>query len=199
MRCELTFLQRMDIIGNTEITAVPVSRLQNNTGQIAGVPENPRTITRDKFERLKQRIMRSNLLGVFPLKVFRTGGKYVTLGGNQRLRAAKAIGLKEVPCIILPDETDAETLREVVILENTHDGDNDWDAMANSWDAVELADWGVDAANWGIEPEKAKKKTKEKRRCVFIELEEDGCIVIGGTQYSAGDTIDAATLRSYLQ
>ena len=188
----------MDIIDNTSICIVPIGKIANNNGQIPDVPANPRTITKAQFERLKERIAKNNLLGVFPLKVYEYNRKFVALGGNQRLRAAKALNMSGVPCIIVPAEADAETLQEIIILENEHDGENDWDALANDWDAVKLSDWGVDAANWGLEPKKAEKKQREKRNCVYIELNDDAGILIGNTMYCGGDSIDADTLKTYL-
>ena len=188
----------MDIIDNTSICIVPTCKITNNIGQIPDVPANPRTITKEQFERLKERIAKNNLLGVFPLKVYEYKGKFVSLGGNQRLRAAKALNMSGVPCIIVPAEADAETLQEIIILENEHDGENDWDALANDWDAVKLSDWGVDAANWGLEQQKDEKKQREKHNCVYIELNDASNIIIGSTMYCAGDTIDADTLKSYL-
>ena len=188
----------MDIIDNTSICIVPTGKITNNSGQIPDVPANPRTITKAQFERLKERIAKNNLLGVFPLKVYEYKGKFVALGGNQRLRAAKALNMSGVPCIIVPAEADAETMQEIIILENEHDGENDWDALANDWDAVKLSDWGVDAANWGLEQQKAEKKQREKRNCVYIELNDASNIIIGSTMYCSGDTIDADTLKSYL-
>lgn len=188
----------MDIIDNTSICIVPTGKIANNNGQIPDVPANPRTITKAQFERLKERIAKNNLLGVFPLKVYEYNRKFVALGGNQRLRAAKALNMSGVPCIIVPAEADAETMQEIIILENEHDGENDWDALANDWDAVKLSDWGVDAANWGLEPQKAEKKPREKRNCVYIELNDASNIIIGNTMYCAGDAIDADTLKTYL-
>ena len=188
----------MDIIDNTSICIVPIGKIANNNGQIPDVPANPRTITKAQFERLKERIAKNNLLGVFPLKVYEYNRKFVALGGNQRLRAAKALNMSGVPCIIVPAEADAETLQEIIILENEHDGENDWDALANDWDAVKLSDWGVDAANWGLEPKKAEKKQREKRNCVYIELNDASNIIIGNTMYCGGDSIDADTLKTYL-
>ena len=189
----------MDIIDNTSICIVPTGKIVNNSGQIPDVPANPRTITAERFDRLTKRIAENNLLGVFPLKVIEFNGKFVALGGNQRLRAAKKLKMSGVPCIIVPPDADAETMQEIIILENEHDGDNDWDALANGWDATKLANWGVDAANWGIEPKKAEKKQREKRNCVYIELNDDAGILIGNTMYCGGDSIDADILRSHLK
>lgn len=188
----------MDIIDNTQITIVPIAKITNNNGQIPDVPANPRTITEERFARLKKRIAENNLLGVFPLKVYWHDRKFVALGGNQRLRAARSLKMSGVPCIIVPEDADAETLQEIIILENEHDGDNDWDALANNWDAQKLTDWGVDAAHWGVEPEKEKKQ-REKRDCVYIELNGATHIIIGNKLYTAGDAIDATELTAYLQ
>lgn len=135
-------------ITETQITTLPLAKLVNNNGQIAGVPKNPRTITSDKFRALVERLKANNLTGVNPLKVYEQGGKFVVLGGNQRLRALRELKAESVPCIIVPQDTAAEILREIVILDNTNDGENDWDALANEWEQDELKEWGVDAANW---------------------------------------------------
>lgn len=164
-----------------QITMLETREIVNNTGQIPDVPANPRTIRKENFEKLKCRIEQRNLLGVFPIKVFLNNGKYIVMGGNQRFRAAKALKMEEIPCVIIPEDADAETLREIIILENTHDGVNDWDALANEWDAQELTEWGLDETKWGLEPTEGKKNNGNKnqpqeRRIVAVltfEREED--------------------------
>lgn len=104
---------------------------------------------------------------------------------------------KDVPCIIIPEDADADTLQEIATVENTHDGDFDWDALANEWDAAKLADWGVKAANWGV-PDEKKKKSRGKRNCIYVELDDCESLTIGNTLYCAGDSIDASELRFYL-
>lgn len=148
-------------ITETQITVLPLAKLVNNNGQIAGVPKNPRTITGDKFRALVERLKANNLVGVNPLKVYEQGGKYIVLGGNQRLRALRELKAESVPCIIVPQDTDAEVLREIVILDNTNDGENDWDALANEWEQDELKEWGVDAANWEQPQEPTAKSVGE--------------------------------------
>lgn len=181
-----------------QIVNIATRHIVNNTGQIPNVPANPRTITEHDFEQLKQRITENNLLGVFPLKVFLYEGKYIVLGGNQRLRAAKALKFKNVPCIIIPEAADADTLQEIIIVENTHDGENDWDALANNFDSAKLAKWGVKAGEWGVEAEKKERKSKGKRNCIYIELGDSDHIKIGNTIYYAGDNIEAEELQMWL-
>lgn len=119
----------------SNIGVIPTHKIVNNTGQVPDVPANPRTITKSEYEALKKRMRENNLLGMFPLKVFYYCGEWIAMGGNQRLRAAKELKFDTVSCIIIPPEADAKTLREIVTLENTHDGVFDWDMLANEWDA----------------------------------------------------------------
>jgi hypothetical protein len=190
----------MDIL-LTNIISVSTREIVNNDGQIPNVPANPRTITKDQFEKLKARIAKNNLLGVFPLKVYYYSGKYIALGGNQRLRAAKALKMKDVPCIIVPAEAEADVLREIIILENTHDGTNDWDMLANEWEAEELAEWGVNAAEWGREDEEPSissndKEPSTRKKGILICCNKGDTMFIGGKILECGDEIE---LNEFLQ
>lgn len=108
------------------------------------LPGNPRTIKKDQFEKLKQSIKdNADYFEARPIILSDRTGELVILAGNQRYKAAKAIGLKEVPTILLPNLTE-EREKEIIIRDNVENGDWDWDALANSWDASLLDDWGVD-------------------------------------------------------
>ena len=41
---------------NKELTMLPLSQIEPNTGQLDGLPQNPRTIKKKKFEKLKANI-----------------------------------------------------------------------------------------------------------------------------------------------
>lgn len=140
----------MDIL-NAQLKTLPLSKLVNNSGQIPGVPKNPRIITDERYRALVERLRANNLTGLKPLIVYEQDGKYIVLGGNQRLRALRELKVKEVACLIAPPDTPAKQLREAVILDNNNDGENDWDALANEWSGEELVDWGIDAGNWTVE------------------------------------------------
>jgi hypothetical protein len=64
-----------------------------------------------------------------------------------RLRACKELGIKEVPCKILPTATPVEKLKAYTIKDNVGFGEHSWDDLANEWDAEQLSDWGVDVPN----------------------------------------------------
>lgn len=71
---------------------IKLSLLTPNTGQIKGLPENPRFIKDEKFEKLKQSIIDDpEMLEHRGLLVFPHGKKFVLIGGNMRLRAIQEI------------------------------------------------------------------------------------------------------------
>lgn len=133
-----------------------ISDLQLNTGQIEGVPSNPRTITEKDFEELKESLTRNpDNIKKFPLVIAEHKKQLVVISGNQRLRAMQALGWTELEHVgeIYPDGTDPEILKEAVIIANTHKGEWDYDALANDgWEQDDLETWGVDTTQeWAAE------------------------------------------------
>lgn len=112
--------------------------------EIKELPNNPRTITKEDFDRLKDSIIDNpEYFEGRPLILSNRTGELVVLAGNQRLRAAKAVGLKEVPTIVLPNLTE-EKEKEIIIRDNVSNGRWDMELLANDFDLQDLADWGVD-------------------------------------------------------
>lgn len=104
---------------------------------------NPRQIKKDDFERLKTSIKNNpDYFEARPIICSDRTGENVILGGNQRYEAAKALGIEEVPVIVLHG-LDEEREREIVIRDNVSNGDWDFDILANEWDESELEDWGI--------------------------------------------------------
>lgn len=133
---------------------IDISKVFANEGQIDGLPGNPRTIRKEKFDKLMKSIRDlPEMTEARDLLVYPHDGKFVVLGGNMRLRAYRELGWKEVPCCILPEGIAADKLREIVIQDNNPFGETDWDMIANEWDVEELKDWGVDLpADWDVSP-----------------------------------------------
>ena len=162
-----------------ELQQISLGKLVNNTGQIAGVPKNPRQIRNEQYDKLLQSLKESDLTDYKPLMVYPQGGKFVVLGGNMRLRALRELKAETVSCIIVPEGTPAETLRKLVIIDNTEFGEYDWDAVANEWDADALSDWGVETP-WGGETKEeseaemiARKEQEFRERMERGELSEE--------------------------
>lgn len=131
---------------NKELTMLPLSQIEPNTGQLDGLPQNPRTIKKKKFEKLKANIEAyPEMLAWRSLLVYPIGNnKYIIIGGNMRYRAMKELGHNEAPVFIIPKETPIEKIKAYTILDNNGFGEWDWDLLANEWDADMLDDWGLD-------------------------------------------------------
>ena len=87
-----------------EIKNIPIGKLESNSGQIKGLPKNPRFIRDERFKALKKSIQDfPEMMEYRELIVYPVGGKYVVIGGNMRLRACKELGFKDVPAKILPE------------------------------------------------------------------------------------------------
>lgn len=112
--------------------------------ELKELPGNPRTIKKDQFEKLKQSLKdNADYFEARPIILSNRTGELVILAGNQRYKAAKAIGMSEVPTILLEGLSE-EREKEIIIRDNVENGDWDWDALANEWDASMLDSWGVD-------------------------------------------------------
>lgn len=140
---------------------LPISLLEENEGQLSkidpetnqqiGLPRNPRWIRDARFEALKKSIEDApEMLDLRELMVYSLSeikgkdGKYIVIGGNQRLKALRELGYKEVPCKVLDPETPMEKLREYTIKDNEAFGQNDWDVLADEWPQEELEVWGME-------------------------------------------------------
>lgn len=124
---------------------IKVSQLKNNTGQIEGLPKNPRLIRDEKFDKLKKSLEDDpEMMHLREVIAYDNGGELVVICGNMRLRAAKDLGIKEVPVKVLPTDTPVEKLKAYTIKDNVPFGEHDWSDLANEWDADLLSDWGVD-------------------------------------------------------
>lgn len=129
-----------------EIVKLKCSALEPNTGQVNGLPMNPRQWTATDVNTIAASLEETpELFEARPLLVYPQEGKYVILGGNLRFEGAKHNKMEEVPCIIFPEDTPIEKLKEIVIKDNGAFGSWDYDALANEWDDLPLTEWGVPA------------------------------------------------------
>jgi ParB-like chromosome segregation protein Spo0J len=141
------------------ITRLPIASVKQNTGQIEGLPSNPRQWTQTDIDRIAKSLEETpELFEARPLIVYLNGADYVILGGNLRYEGAKKNKMKDVPVHILPPDLSIEKLKEIVIKDNGSFGDWDMDMLANEWDDLPLKEWGVDAA-WDV---KDVEEVKEK-------------------------------------
>ena len=120
-------------------------------------PNNPRLIKDDKFKKLCQSI--KDFPEMLELRPIVVNKDMIILGGNMRYKAAKEIGLKEIP-VTVADNLTPEQEREFLIKDNTSGGEWDWEVLANEWNSEELEAWGLDVPSFGTD-EVLEKEQKD--------------------------------------
>jgi hypothetical protein len=125
----------------TEI--LPISKIKNN-------PNNPRLVKDDKFEKLVNSIKTfPEMLKIRPIVVNKD---FIVLGGNMRLKACRAAGLKEIP-IIQASQLTEEQQKEFIIKDNVGFGEWDWEMISAEWDVEQVEEWGLDSIGFEINTE----------------------------------------------
>jgi len=130
-------------IGDKEWEVVPVK-----VKDLKPNPDNPRTITKESFERLKRKIKRQGFRSA--IQVDNDG---VILGGNQRYTALMEMGYGELeipvlrPCFKMTDKE----RQEAIITDNLADGEWNMEMIANQYDSSDLIEWGFDMS-WQEQP-----------------------------------------------
>lgn len=142
-------------------TEIPITKLVGNSGQIPGVPKNPRKWSQGDVMRLAKSIQETpELLELRGLIAVAHEGKYVVLGGNLRLAAGKFLNLKTMPVEVVEDCTTAK-MKEIAIKDNGAFGQWDASALLEEWGDMPLDNWGVDG--WQI-PEAGTESSDGKKK-----------------------------------
>lgn len=129
-----------------EIQRIRIKDLAQNKGQIPGLPTNPRQWTREEIDKIARSLKETpELFEARPIIVTPWEGKFIILGGNLRFAGCKANKDKDAPCIVIPEGTPVDKMKEIVIKDNGSFGAWDYDALANLWDDLPLVAWGVPA------------------------------------------------------
>jgi hypothetical protein len=124
---------------------ISIGKLKNNSGQIEGLPKNPRLLKDDKFKKLVKSIKDDpEMLQLREVIAYELNNELIVIAGNMRLGACKELGIKEIPVKILSEDTSIEKLKAYTIKDNLGYGEWSWDDIANEWDMEQLEDWGMD-------------------------------------------------------
>ena len=160
---------------------VPISQVIPN-------PTNPRIIKDDKFKKLVKSIEEfPQMLELRPIVV---DANMVVLGGNMRLKACIAAGLKEVPIIVADQLTDAQK-GEFIIKDNAGFGEWDWDLLANEWDVEALTDWGLELPFDNTPVLEAEEDDYEAPSEIKTDIVLGDLIEIGNHRLLCGDSTDS--------
>ena len=156
-----------------EIRQISVKSLKTNTGQIPGLPANPRFIKDKNFEKLKKSIRENpEMLALRELIVYPYGsGMYMIIGGNMRFRACVDLGYKSLPCKVLDKETTVEQLKAYTIKDNAGYGDWDFDILANEWDEALLNACCLDIDYNDATPTDGTSAQQKERYSIVLEFD----------------------------
>lgn len=156
---------------------VKISKLHSNNGQVEGLPKNPRFIKDDKFKKLVKSIQEDpEMLNIREVVAYDNHGELVVIMGNMRLKALKELGIKEVPCKILPSDTDVEKLKAYTIKDNSGFGEWDFDMLSSDWDFDLLIDCAIDLPVFdesigGDYSDKSAKELSDKNGDSVLKIE----------------------------
>lgn len=133
-------------ISISESRLISLDLLDPNSGQIEGVPANPRYLKDRSFKRLKRSIKKNpELLSYRELLVYPyADGRYIIIGGNSRYRALVELKYKEAPCKVLDKGTDIEQLKRYILIDNHSSGEWETTLLAEGWTQLEIDDIGLD-------------------------------------------------------
>lgn len=144
-----------DIIWNIE---------RRNLSDLKDYNKNPKECTQKTYEFLKDCI---DKFGFIDKPFINTDN--MIIGGHLRKRVLFELGYDEID-VYVPSRTLTEKeVEELCIRHNLHQGDWDFDMLANQFDASSLLKWGFDK----IFDEKPKRKHKPKITLTFDD--EDSC------------------------
>lgn len=109
------------------------------TSDIISAEYNPRQLTKDQYSNLKDSLERFGL--VDPLIINKNKDrKNILVGGHQRLKIAREMGMDIIPCVEVDLTLDQE--KELNVRLNKNVGEWDYDSLANYFDVDDLMDWG---------------------------------------------------------
>lgn len=158
----------------SKIIKIPIEKIELNTGQIPGVPENPRVCTPEQTDAMTKSIADfREMMELRPILAYPEGDKFVVICGNRRFEACRKLGWKDVPCMILPTDFDKSKIREILIKDNLSYGD--WDLpKLTEWDLPELTEWGFPDLSGEDIPDVAADTNELKNSCKEIDPDELG-------------------------
>lgn len=115
--------------------------VEKNINELIFAEYNPRQLLKKEYKQLKDSMTAFGL--VDPIIINKHNDrKNVIIGGHQRVKIAKELKIKDVPCVEV--ELELERERELNIRLNKNSGSWDYDVLANMFDVDELVEWGFE-------------------------------------------------------
>lgn len=112
--------------------------------QLVKLPGNPRKIGKKGLRMLEDSIRANGFWKHRPIAISTRTGHNVVICGNQRLKAAQNVGLRDVPVIVY-DNLDESTENEIILRDNVANGEWDFGALqSEQWADIDFENFGID-------------------------------------------------------
>ena len=182
-----------------ETREIEIRSLRPNCGEVEGLPRNPRKISKKNLEKLKKSVQDApDMLRLRELIVVPHGDGFVVIAGNQRLEAARAVGMTDIPCKVLPADTDPAKMREYAIKDNLPFGEDDWEVIASDWDTAELEEFGIEVPEKWKDNPTAEEDDFDPSQPVETVCKKGDIWRLGDHKLMCGDSTDAASVESLM-
>ena len=113
--------------------------ISKNIDQLIEAEYNPRQLTKDQYQNIKDSIQRFGI--VDPIIINKNKDrKNIIIGGHQRVKIAKRLKMKKIPCLEI--DLSYEKERELNIRLNRNTGEFDFDMLADYFEIEDLMNWG---------------------------------------------------------
>ncbi len=178
-----------------KIVSVTISELN-------AAPYNPRKISADAFEQIKESIKRFGLLGPIIVNSAQNR-KNVVVGGHQRMKAAKELGFEKIPVLYVKIPSEAKE-KELNLRLNRNTGEWDFDLL-REFDVELLLDVGFDDIDlqeiWddSLEVEDDNFDVEEELKKIKVPFVKEGDLyALGRHRLICSDSKNPETLKKLL-
>ena len=153
--------------------------------------KNPRKISPDQMEKLKSSIQKfPKMMSLRPI-VYDPDTMEV-LGGNQRLLAIRALGMKEIPDDWMKSagELNEKEKREFIIRDNIQAGDWDFEILSAEFGEFDLEEMGMNMPEINVTPPDATEDDFDEPdiQTVQTDIKRGDIIEIGRHRLMCGDS-----------
>lgn len=121
--------------------------------ELVALPGNPRRISAADLAKLVNSIRKHGFWDHRPIAISARGNQEFVICGNQRLKAAKKIGLKKVPVVVYRELSEQEE-NDIIIRDNVNNGEWDFAILENDdrWANIDFGDIGLDMLAFDDKP-----------------------------------------------
>ena len=114
-----------------------------NVSELALLRGNPRRIAKSDMERLIGSIRSNGFWKHRPIAISTRTGEDVVICGNQRLKAAKKLGIKTVPVVVYDNLNEHEE-NDIILRDNINNGEWDFEALQDDqWLNIDFDEIGL--------------------------------------------------------